>query len=212
MPSQKKVTWNEFRALHKGVSVNKSSQLWTDYKVGQYKLPNVKSVTEEVAEEKAEKMEAAVVAVREAPKVPEEAALISEFHNLTNRITRFGKSMSEEKIEEIKARISELAKLTAPTNYSCTQTDGWKLWTGPTQACVLANESKRVAFACTRGWWNATWQGAKYVSYETVAEENTLNAIAKGFINRRAFVKRPPLEGIEIMLPRTARDMMLRGN
>jgi hypothetical protein len=212
MPSQKKVTWNEFRALHKGVSVNKLSQHWTDYKVGQYKLPDVKSVTEEVAEEKANKMEAAVVAIREAPQVPEEGDLIREFQSLTNRVTRFGKSMPEEKLDEIKARINELAILTAPTNYTCTQTDGWKLWTGPTQACVLANESKRVAFACTRGWWNATWQGAKYVSYETVVTEDTLNAIAKGYITRRAFVKRPPLEGVEIMLPRTARDTMLRGN
>ena len=216
MASKKEMTWNKFRSLHKGVSTNKLSQMWTDYKAGAYKIPDEnKSVEEEVVEEKAAKMEAAVVAVKEAPKVDEgktQDELISEFHALTNRITRFGRSMSEEKLKETQNRIKELASLTAPRNYVCSNTDGWKLWAGPTQACVLANESKRVAFACSRAWWNATWQGAKYVSYETVASDTTLDGIRRQYQARRAWVRRPPLEGVEILLPRTARDTMLRGN
>ena len=53
--------------------MNKLSSLWTDYKVGQYELPDdSKSVTEEVVEEKAAKMKAAVVAVKEEPTAAQE--------------------------------------------------------------------------------------------------------------------------------------------
>ena len=58
MASKKEMTWNKFRSLHKGVSTNKLSQMWTDYKAGAYKIPDEnKSVEEEVVEEKAAKME-----------------------------------------------------------------------------------------------------------------------------------------------------------
>ena len=54
--ASKKEAWNKFRSLHKGVSTNKLSRIWTDYKVGQYTIPeDTKSVKEEVAEEKAQR-------------------------------------------------------------------------------------------------------------------------------------------------------------
>ena len=46
----------------------------------------------------------------------------------------------------------------------------------------------------------------------TVGTDGTLDGIRNGYKARRAWVRRPPLEGVEIMLPRTARDTMLRGN
>ena len=214
MPSQKKVTWNEFRALHKGVSTNKLSQMWTDYKVGAYSIPDdTKSVAEEVVEEKAAKMEAAVVAVKDAPSAPQDIDdFVTEYKKLSNRITRFGKSMKPDVLSESNRRLKELAELTSPRNYKCLNTDGWKLWSGPTQACILVNETRKVAFLCSRSWWNANWQGAKYVSYETVGEGSVLDGIHNQYKRTNRLVRRPPLEGVEIMLPRTARDTMLRGN
>ena len=214
MASKKEMTWNKFRSLHKGVSTNKLSQMWTDYKAGAYKIPDEnKSVEEEVVEEKAAKMEAAVVAVKEAPSAPQDIdELVVEYKKLANRITRFGKSMKESVLIESKRRLAELADLTSPSNYKCLNTDGWKLWSGPTQACILVNETRKVAFLCSRSWWNSNWQGAKYVAYETVGEASVLDGIHNQYKKTKRLVRRPPLEGVEIMLPRTARDTMLRGN
>lgn len=216
MASKDTMTWNKFRALHKGISTNKLSQFWTDYKVGAYKLPkDIKSVTEEVVEQKAAKMEKAVVAVKTESKGSNDEEIIEmlqEYNTINNRVSRFGESMGAKDKAKLVDRAAEIAKLTAPSNYQCTRTDGWKLWTGPSSACILVNETRRIAFACNRGWWNRTWQGAKYVSYETVGTDDTLNGIRLGFIKNKKFVRRSPLEGVEIMLPRSARDTMLRGN
>ena len=216
MASKKEMTWNKFRSLHKGVSTNKLSQMWTDYKAGAYKIPeDTKSVEEEVVEEKAAKMEAAVVAVKEAATASNEdevVEMLQEYSRITNRLTRFGESMKREERDKLVTRVTEIAKLTAPDNYKCSPTDGWKLWAGPTSQCVLVNETRKMAFACSRGWWNKTWQGAKYVAYETVGEQAVIDGIRNGYIKSKKFVRRAPLEGVEIMLPRTARDTMLRGN
>ena len=212
MTSQELMKWNEFRSLHKGKSQTKISELYGLYKDGQYEIPqDATSVKEEVKKEKKAKMEKAVKKSKSQPKVESTEDLISEYRKLSGRLTRFAKSMTEEVQEEGRARLRELAKLTAPKNYQCSPTDSWKLWTGPSQASLLVNESKRVAFRVSRGWWQGNWQGAKYVSYETVAVQATLDGIANQYARKKALVPRPPLAGTEIMLPRTAREVQLRG-
>lgn len=212
MTSQELMKWNEFRSLHKGKSQTKISELYGLYKDGQYKIPeDATSVKEEVKAEKKAKMKKAVKKSKSQPKVESTEDLISEYRKLSGRLTRFAKSMTEEVQEEGRARLRELAKLTAPKNYKCSPTDSWKLWTGPSQASLLVNESKRVAFRVSRGWWQGNWQGAKYVSYETVGVQATLDGIANQYARKKALVPRPPLAGTEIMLPRTAREVQLRG-
>ena len=216
MASKKEMTWNKFRSLHKGVSTNKLSQMWTDYKVGQYTIPDdTKSVKEEVAEEKAAKMEAAVVAVKEEPKANQEGTqeeYLAEYKRLSNRMLRFGRSMSAETLAQGKALLKDLAEKTAPVGYVCTPTDGWKCWTGPTSMTLIVNENQRVAFLTTRDWWNSNYQGAFYVTYETVGEAITIERLANQFKKQRKLVGRPPLQGVEIMLPKSLRERKNRGD
>ena len=216
MASKKEMTWNKFRSLHKGVSTNKLSQMWTDYKAGAYKIPeDTKSVEEEVVEEKAAKMEAAVVAVKEAPKANEEGSqedYLAEYKRISNRILRFGRSMSAETLAQAKALLKDLAEKTAPVNYTCDETDGWKCWTGPTSLTLVVNENKRVAFLASRDWWNSNYQGAFYVTYETVGDVKVIENLTHQFRRTKTLVERPPLPGVEIKLPKTLRDRKLRGD
>ena len=212
MSSKETMKWNEFRSLHKGKSQAKISELYGLYKDGQYEIPtDATSVKEEVEETKAVKMKEAVKKSKTQPKVETTEDLISEYKRLSSRLTRFGRSMTEEVKAEAQARLRELAKLTAPNNYTCEPTDGWKLWTGPTQASLLVNETRRVAFRCSRVWWQGNYQGAKYVSYETVGAQETLDSITTQYARKRALVSRPPLNGVEIKLPKSAREVRLRG-
>jgi hypothetical protein len=207
-----KKAWNVFLKLHKGMSQSKVSELYGLFKDGQYEIPtDAVSTTEEVEETKAKKMEEAVIKSKSAPKVDTTKELIVEYKALASRLTRFGRSMTAEVKAESEARLKELAALTAPSNYKCEPTDGWKLWTGPSQASLLVNETKRVAFRVSRSWWTGNYQGARYVSYETCAEQATLDGIAFQYERRRALVPRPPLSGVEIQLPMSARDVRLRG-
>jgi hypothetical protein len=214
MASKDTMTWNKFRSMHKGLSVNKLSSLWTDYKVGQYDLPeDNKSVTEEVVEEKAAKMKAAVVAVKEEPKAAQEGTqeeYLTEYKRLSNRMLRFGKSMSQATLDEGRAVLKDLAAKTAPVGYICTPTDGWKCWTGPSSLTLIVNENKRVAFLTSRDWWNSNYQGAFYVTYETVGDAHTIERLADQFKRQRKLVGRPPLAGIEIMLPKSLREKVNR--
>ena len=206
-----KKAWNVFLKLHKGMSQSKVSDLYGRFKDGQYQLPeDAVSTTEEVKETSAKKMKEAVVKSKTQPKVDTTAEQIAEYKRLSSRLTRFGRSMTEEKKKEAKARLTELAALTAPSNYKCDPTDGWKLWTGPNQGSLLVNETKRVAYRVSRGWWSGNYQGAKYVSYETVGVQETLDGISNQYARRRALVSRPPLAGVEIKLPKSAREFHMR--
>jgi len=207
-----KKAWNAFLKLHKGMSQSKVSELYGLFKDGQYTIPSdATSTTDEVEATKAKKMKSAVDKEKSKPKVETTEDLVLEYKRLSSRLTRFSRSMTPEVKAEGEARLVELAKLTAPRNYECTPTDGWKLWTGPTQASLLVNETKRVAFRCSRSWWAGNYQGAKYVSYETVADQGTLDGIAAQYARRKTLVPRPPLNGVEIKLPQSARDVALRG-
>ena len=214
MASKKEMTWNKFRSLHKGASVNKLSALWTDYKVGQDEIPdNAKSIVEEVVEENTAKMEAAVVAVKEEPKANQEGTqeeYLAEYKRISNRMLRFARSMSEETRALGNAKLKELAELTSPVGYTCTPTDGWKCWTGPSSVTLIVNENQRVAFLTSRDWWNSNYQGAFYVTYETVGEVGTIDRLADQFKKQRKLVGRPPLAGIEIMLPKSLREKVNR--
>ena len=120
--------------------------------------------------------------------------------------------MSAETLAEGKALLKDLAEKTAPVGYVCTPTDGWKCWTGPTSKTLIVNENQRVAFLTTRDWWNSNYQGAFYVTYETVGEAVTIDRLADQFKRQRKLVGRPPLQGVEIMLPKSLRERKNRGD
>lgn len=200
--SLKKLTWNKFRAAHKGLDLSTAqlSENWGLYKDGQYEMPTEIPSEPVMKQEKQPKVE-----------VPAQENLIAEYRKLSNRLYRFGKSMSDADKKKLTDRIAEIANATSPNRYVCQPTDSWKLWLGPTQKCVLVNETRRVAFRISRSWWQHNYQGARYVDYETVAAQDTLDRLEFDYIRRKCFVEREPLPSVEIKLPKTARETQLAG-
>ncbi len=206
MTSEESLTWNEFRSLHKGMSAKEMSTLWAQYKDGEYELNE-----EEAPVENSEAETPVEEAETEVEETRSEDDILAEYKQLSSRLARFRPSLKQEAIDQAEARIAEIAQLTAPAKYTCTPTDGWKYWTGPTQASLLVNESKGVAFTISRTWWDANYRGARYVGHETVAEQDTLESLCSQYARKRRLVRRPPLPGVEIMCPMTNRDLQLRG-
>ena len=144
--------------------------------------------------------------VEEVEEVVEDIDYIAEYNRISKRLTRFRPSMKHTEVLDSEALLLEYALKTPHPNYTCNETDGWKLWLGPSQDCILVNETQNVAFGCNRRWWQANYQGAKYVSYETVGSHDTLERLLHTYIRRRAFVDRPPHPQLEIKLPLSLRD------
>jgi len=182
-----KVKWNEFRKLHSGTSKEEISKLWKDYKAGEYEIP-----TQEAAEEVAEEVQEQV-----AEEGQEETKSFAElFNDVFNN-----PSLTAEEVQEARHALAKIAQETSVKGYVCEPTDGWKLWIGPTKAAVLCNETKDIAFACNRGYWQAFYHGASLCYVETCQEEETVFRMADYFRKRGRFVERVPIPSYEIMLP-----------
>ena len=188
-PYMAKVSYNEFRKLHKGTPKKEMSELWKQYKNGEYELPVEEATVEEtVVEEQVEEQ----VGEQEDPMVL--------FGQLFNDVFNNAALTDSEKAVK-KGQLAKLAKETGYPGYTCDPTDGWKLWLGPTKAAVLCNESKRVAFACNRSYWQAFYHGASLCYVETCTESETVHRMADNYRKQGRFVERVPVPGIEIMLP-----------
>lgn len=124
---------------------------------------------------------------------------------------RFGISMTVEEKRTIEARLTEIAKETIPKNYKCTPTDGWQIWFGPTQQCLLINTSRKIAFTCSRSWWQQRYLNAMYVQRELVNDEKQIARMRSSYEMRKKLVKRAPLPDVEIMLPTSAAEYRMRG-
>ena len=195
-------TWNEFRAEHKGKTMKEIASLWKQYKEGVEEAPEEKLAFEDVIEDIVEQDEV----VEEVAEPTKEVDHIAEYNRISKRLTRFRPSMKHTEVLDSESLLLEYAIKTAHPKYECFETDGWKLWLGPSQDCILVNETQNVAFGCNRRWWQANYQGAKYVSYETVATHEILERLLHTYVRRRAFVDRPPHPGLEIKLPLSMRD------
>ena len=166
------------------------SELWKQYKNEEYELPveEATTVEEQVEETAAEE------------QVEEKEDLMVLFGQLFNDVFNNAALTDSEKAVK-KGQLAKLAKETGYPGYTCDPTDGWKLWLGPTKAAVLCNESKRVAFACNRSYWQAFYHGASLCYVETCTESETVHRMADNYRKQGRFVERVPVPGIEIMLP-----------
>ena len=196
-PYMAKVSYNEFRELHKGTPKKEMSELWKQYKNDEYQLPTeeVSTVEEQVEETVVEEQ----VEEKEDPMV-----LFGQlFNEVFNDI-----SLTDSEKAVKKGQLVQVAKETGHPGYVCDPTDGWKLWLGPTKAAVLCNESKRIAFACNRGYWQAFYHGASLCYVETCRESETVHRMADNYRKQGRFVERVPVPGIEIMLPASKLDII----
>jgi hypothetical protein len=201
-----KVAWAEFRKLHIGVSRELKSMAWNAYKTD--KMAEYLRICEEAGFESPLDVEVKEV-VNDEPAEPE-VSVFEEYAKLSRRLGRFAVSMTAEEIRTIEARLAEIARDTAPDNYKCTPTDGWQIWFGPTQHCLLINTTRQLAFTCSRSWWRMRYLNAMYVQRELVNDAKQIVRMRSSYEMRKKLVKRAPLPGVEIMLPTTASEYQMR--
>ncbi len=204
------LTWNEFRTAHKGTAKSELSKLWKAYKAGEYTFPaeaeSETPVEETVAEEP--------VSVEEAPVEEQEtpiADLCAEYNRLIRRMELLGIRLTEELKKAGEDRLSEIAKLTIPQEYSCTPTDSWKIWFGPSERTLLVNTTNLMGFEITRSWWKKYYQTTVYVDRETVGNYVHVDSEIQRMIRRKRFLPRSPVVGRECKLPIDYKDIQIRG-
>ena len=190
------VKWNEFRKLHTGEDKKKISELWKQYKDGEYEIPESLLAPQEEVKEAPAKEAPAKEEVVEEPEVNHMQSFAVNFNKVFN-----SPFLSEEEKREAKKELAVAARATSVKGYVCEPTDGWKLWLGPTKAAVLCNETKDIAFACNRGYWQSFYHGAALCYVETCSEAETVHRMADYFRRRGRFVERVPVPSFEIMLP-----------
>ena len=161
-------------------------------------------VTEEVEEE-----------VKEEPKkAAEEEDILELFREYTKtmqQLHRFPNAYNPAKTQEMQSRLVEIAEKTRPPKYHCTPTDGWQIWFGPTQACLLINTTRKIAFTCSRAWWSKRYLNARYVDKQLVNDAKQIDRMRKEYAIRKKLIRRAPLPDVEIMVPTTASQYQMRG-
>jgi len=202
-----KLSYNDFRKLHKGIPSGQTSELWKKYKEGTYEPDSDADGVhdgDELVETSNEspKQEAVESSKDETPKPTAEEALalnLQKFVQCYRLLQR--KNLLEADRLKYSALLTKLASVTRPLNYSCKPEDGWQLWVGPTEAALLVNERNQIAFCITRSWWAKNYQGSFLVQDMVVDEPNRIIAIRENHRKRNKLVLRNPIPGVEIMLP-----------
>lgn len=218
------LTWDTFSPLVKGMPRKHKSALWTAYKEEDHEVLvsiyqsmqdgtfDVEEVEEPVESE--EEVEEAPVEPEEEPEEeveePVESDYLAEYTKLSNKLIRFGPSMSDERIRESMTIMKDLASKTIPSKYEVEDTDAWEIWMGPTSKCLLVNATRQFSFSCSRAWWSKNYLNAMYVSRQLVHTEEQFERLVSEKKATKRFLDRHPLPGIEIMLPTTAREFHLR--
>ncbi len=224
------LTWDTFSPLVKGMPRKHKSALWTAYKEEDHEVlvsiyqsmqdgtfdvegveeGDTESEEEEVEEVSVEPEEEPEEEVEEEVKEPVESDYLAEFTKLSNKLIRFGPSMSDEQIMESMTIMKDLASKTIPPKYEVEDTDAWEIWMGPTSKCLLVNATRQFSFSCSRAWWSKNYLNAMYVSRQLVHTEEQFGRLVSEKKATKRFLDRHPLPGIEIMLPTTAREFHLR--
>ena len=210
------LTWNQFRQLHTGVDKEEMSSLWQQYKDGEYEAPQASAAEETPVEDNVEtnpQEESTVEEVgeeerREAFEEKESIDYIQQFHTNFNLVYNGLLDKESEKMKTAKQLLKEAAAATVVKGYKCEPTDGWKLWLGPTKAAVLCNESKDVAFACNRNWWQTFYHGSSLCYVETCDQAEQVFGMKNYFKKRGRFVERVPIPSFEIMLPASRMEII----
>ena len=205
-----KLTYNQFRSAHKGTPRKEISNLWNLYKEGEYTFP-----PEEETQPQEPITETPVETVASIEKVPEKSAsmdeLCKEFDHLRTKMSKFTFRFSKEAKEAGRKRMMEIAKLTIPKGYTCSPTDSWKIWFGPTSICLLINTTNMMGFRVTREWWQKNYQTTVYVDRELLPNNDLMVTEANKLARSGQYVPRTPLVGIECKLPQGVKDIQMRG-
>jgi len=219
MPTE--LTYNQFRSAHKGTTKPELSSLWTQYKEGEYIFPVEETPEPEHEEEVTETVDSpedVVEEVIEAPKTETRQHKVldvneacKEFDRIRTHMKTFAWKYKGDVLEEGRLRMVELAKQTLPKNYSCTPTDSWKIWFGPTAICLLINTTNLMGFRVTRQWWQENYQTTIYVDRELLSSNDLIFSESTRLLSLGKFVPRTPLVGIECKLPQGVKDIQMRG-
>ena len=201
-----KLTYNEFRSAHKGTAQKEISKLWKEYKEGSYTFPVVEEETESVKETPVE--ESPVLEEVEEPTLNE---LCKEYDKLRVKMDKFAFKFVGDAMEKGQARLKKLAELTRPKGYTCTPTDSWKIWFGPTSMCLLINTTNMMGFRVTREWWQKNYQTTIYVDRELLSNNDIMKIEAQKLARSGLYIPRTPVIGVECKLPRGVKDIQVRG-
>ena len=139
--------------------------------------------------------------------------MMKKYNTASQRLLKWGVSMTDEQRDEAHQILKVYAKKTLDhvnPRYKCTDTDAWEVWMGQKAWCILQNSTQGFAFECTRAWWKKYYNSAKYVHLHTFSEPNRLDEKRQLLLKRKRYINRPPLPGVEIMVPTTARDFHKR--
>lgn len=201
-----KLTYNEFRSAHKGTAQKEISKLWKEYKEGSYTFPVDEPKVEPVKE----------TPVEESPVLEEVAEptlneLCKEYDKLRVKMDKFAFKFVGDAMEKGQARLKELAELTRPKGYTCTPTDSWKIWFGPTSMCLLINTTNMMGFRVTREWWQKNYQTTIYVDRELLPNNDIMKIEAQKLARSGLYIPRTPVIGVECKLPRGVKDIQMRG-
>jgi hypothetical protein len=212
------VTYNQFRGLHKGIPQKEISDLWKKYKDGGYKLPSTEEpvVEEPVVEEPVVEEPVVEEPVVEAPKSKKKKELsplekCNEYERYRRELLRFSFKYNEEETQKVLDRMSQLARETLPDGYTCEPTDSWKIWFGPTRECLLINTTRQMAFKVDRDWWKTHYQTTIYVDRELLNDPSHIETEKMRYARRKQYIPRTPVVGLECKLPRSYKDIKIRG-
>lgn len=226
-----KLKYNAFRALHKGQPQSEISKLWKEYKAGDYEPPTEEPVVEVVEETPVEEptpeptpepVAAPEPAPLPAPPAPEPVTesdsevgqrkmdMCNDFNRAVRRFYRFGSSMKEDEVKKYEQRLLEIAKETMPKGYTCSPTDAWKIWFGPTSKCLLINVTREMAFKIDRDWWQKNYQTTVYVDRSLLKSNDLMDSEALRYAKKGRYLPRYPIVGVECQLPQSYHDIKLR--
>ena len=230
-----KLNWQGFRSSHKLPASKKEykSAMWQAYKAddkagyqkaaeeAEFEIPEEvlpwiegpKSELQKLKESKDTSDEKPKQEVKEEVKeeVGDTAELFREYTKIMQQLHRFPNAYNPAKTQEMQSRLVEIANKTRPPKYHCTPTDGWQIWFGPTQACLLINTTRKIAFTCSRAWWSKRYLNARYVDKQLVNDAKQIDRMRKEYAIRKKLIKRAPLPDVEIMVPTTASEYQMRG-
>ena len=207
------LSYNQFRSLHKGTPQKEISSLWVNYKDGKYHLPTDEPTV--TPEETPEVLEVEVV--EEKPEIEEKTSLVNigdlceEYMRLQRKMKLLGPRLTQEDIELGLDKLEEIAKQTIPEGYSCTPTDSWKIWFGPTSKSLLINTTNPMAFEVTREWWQVHYQNTIYVDRELLNNNDLIDSEIRRYYKMGRFLPRTPVVGTECKLPQGVKDIQIRG-
>lgn len=207
-----RLSYNEFRSAHKGTAKAELSDLWKKYKAGEYDLPSTEPATEPITPTEVE------VVVEERTAAPETKSeleqigeLCKEYTRLQRKMELLGPRLDAEAKKAGLSKLKEIAKETIPAGYTCTPTDSWKIWFGPTSKSLLINTTNQMAFQVTREWWQKNYQNTIYVDRELLDNNNLIDIEIKRYFRMGRFLPRSPVVGKECQLPQGVKDIQIRG-